>query len=188
MSTAVKLLCGFSVVAVASGVSLSHLRVADRQAVWASARQALGSTGPQVGPQPMLEPASSVAPASVYGTVAIPKNRLGQYEASVEIDGQSVPMMVDTGATLVVLSFEDADRLGIRPAPNQFDQWVSTANGRAAVARVNIRQMRLDSIVLRDVSALVASRKALASSLLGMTFLGRLRSVRVEAGRLALQQ
>ncbi len=182
-----KLLCGFSVVAAAVGISLSHLSVEDQQAVWASARQVLGSAGPPAGPR-TVEPAPVAAPGPSYGTATIPKNGLGQYEASVEIEGQSVPMMVDTGATLVVLSFEDADRLGIRPAPSQFDQWVSTANGRAAVARVTVRQMRLGSIVLRDVSALVASRRALGASLLGMTFLGRLRSVRVEDGRLALQQ
>ena len=189
MDGAVKLFCGCAVVLAVAGERFAHMRAEDRQALLSGVGLVLGGSPPppprmawvRPGPEPKAPPASSL------DAVAIPRNRFGQFEAPVEIDGQRVSMMVDTGATLVTLSFEDADRLGIRPLPSDFRDWVNTANGRAAVARVTLREVRVGPIALQNVDALVGSRGALNTSLLGMTFLGRLRSVRVEDGRLALQ-
>jgi hypothetical protein len=63
--------------------------------------------------------------------VEIHATRGGHFFTEVEIDGQPITIMVDTGATMVALSYEDAERAGIFLNPGDFTLSVSTANGRA---------------------------------------------------------
>ena len=88
----------------------------------------------------------------------------------------------------MALSAEDADRIGVRPAPSEFRYTVSTANGRAQVAKVQLASVRLGGIEVRDVTALVGGRGQLGQTLLGMSFLSRLSGVRVDHGRLVLSR
>lgn len=112
----------------------------------------------------------------------------GHYVADLEIEGSRIRMLVDTGASLVALSYEDAGILGFYPAPSDYKYAVGTANGTARVARVKLRQMRLGTLVVHDVDALIGERGALSSSLLGMSFLSKLSRVEASAGRLVLTQ
>lgn len=133
----------------------------------------------------------AAAPAqggAARGEFAIAADRLGQYVADVEIDGGRVHMLVDTGASSVALSYEDAAALGLYPLPSDFKYPVSTANGVGRVARVKLREVRLGSLVVRDVDAFIGERGALSASLLGMTFLARLSRIEAGAGRLVLKQ
>ena len=86
------------------------------------------------------------------------------------------------------LSFEDADRVGIRPLPSDYKYPVSTANGRAFVAKVRLGTVRLGTITVRDVAAMGAGRGQMSGSLLGMSFLSRLSAMKVDHGRLVLEQ
>jgi len=123
-----------------------------------------------------------------FGEYRIPADSLGQYSADVEINGSRVRMLVDTGASTVALSYEDAAAIGVYPAPADYKYAVSTANGVAHVARATLRDVRLGSLVVHDVEALVGERGALGSSLLGMTFLSKLSRIEVASGALLLKQ
>lgn len=128
------------------------------------------------------------APRAGYGEYRIDADRLGQYSADVEVNGSRIHMLVDTGASSVALSYEDAAAIGVYPAPADYKYAVSTANGSARVARAMLRDVRLGSLVVHDVEALVGERGALSSSLLGMTFLSKLSKIEVASGALVLRQ
>jgi aspartyl protease family protein len=85
-------------------------------------------------------------------------------------------MMVDTGATTVVLKPADAERAGLDLDALSYSTPVSTANGMTFAAPVRLRSMAVGDIVVKDVEALVAKPGNLNESLLGMSFLRRLRS------------
>jgi aspartyl protease family protein len=99
----------------------------------------------------------------------------GHFETSAEINGRSVDVMVDTGATLVALTYEDAERAGIYPRQSEFTQSVSTANGITKVAPVDIASVSIGSITVHNVRGAVTERGKLQRTLLGMSFLGKLR-------------
>jgi aspartyl protease family protein len=123
----------------------------------------------------------------VYGQVELRADSAGQYSAMVEVDGRQLPMLVDTGATFLCLSYADAERLGLAPAPGDFTVDVTTANGIIHAARVTLRQVRLDRLQVRDVSALVLPRGVGGMSLLGMSFLRKLGSFEMASGTLILR-
>jgi aspartyl protease family protein len=100
----------------------------------------------------------------------------GHFVANVAVDGTSVSMLVDTGASSIVLRQADADRIGIDTRSLRYTVPVHTANGVAYAAHVRLRSVSVGPITLGQVEALVAQPGALKESLLGMTFLSRLRS------------
>ena len=187
----VKLAVGSAVVALVAAHQLSTLGPEQRQALWARLHGEASpapSTFRPVAAQPRPAPPAvpTLHEAAWGGEEAIAPDPFGQYQATIEIEGQRIPAMVDTGASFLVLSAPDADRLGIRPLPADFTIPVSTANGRAFVAKVQLRSVRLGGIEVRDVAALVGDRGQLSTTLLGMSFLSRLSSVRTDHGRLLL--
>ncbi len=111
----------------------------------------------------------------------------GHYTAHPEVEGRTLRMLVDTGATLCALSQEDAERIGVRVAPGDFTKTVTTANGALRVAPVRLREVRLGGIRLRDVEAVVVPRGQLGTSLLGMSFLRGLKGFEMASGRLTLR-
>ena len=132
---------------------------------------------------------ASAAPApSGYSETEIAADAGGQYAAEVEINGQIVRMLVDTGATMVVISYETASRLGMAPVASDYTGRVRTANGVAAVAPVTLREVTVGPVYVGEVKALVADRSAGAINLLGMSFLKRLASVEQRDGKLVLRQ
>jgi aspartyl protease family protein len=120
--------------------------------------------------------------------VEIEAERNGHFSAEADINGRSIPVMIDTGATMVVLSYEDAERAGLLLTDKDFTRAVSTANGTARVAPVTLDRVSIGNITVRDVPAAVAESGRLRTSLLGMTFLSRLSRFDMRAGRLVLQE
>ncbi|ESR26729.1 TIGR02281 family clan AA aspartic protease [Lutibaculum baratangense] len=118
--------------------------------------------------------------------VRIAADDRGHFGVRAVIAGRDFLMIADTGASVVVLTEADARRAGFNPASLAYDVPVSTANGTAYAAEVSIARMEVEHIVVRDVRALVAKPEALQRSLLGMTFLGRLREFSVKNGQLVL--
>ncbi len=108
--------------------------------------------------------------------IKIRKRLDGHFTAKTEVNGTSIPMIVDTGASTIVLRPEDAKKAGIDLGGLNFSIPVQTANGRAVAARVRLDSVAIGPLQREDVDALVAEPGALAESLLGMSFLGRLRS------------
>ncbi|MCB1446711.1 MAG: TIGR02281 family clan AA aspartic protease [Rhizobiaceae bacterium] len=111
----------------------------------------------------------------------------GHYEVDATINGVSVPMMVDTGATTIALSYEDAERLGLNPAGLSFSNTVMTANGPARSAFVTLPEVEIAGIRRRNIGAGIAERGKLSGSLLGMNFLGTLRSFSFSGNEMRLQ-
>jgi len=117
--------------------------------------------------------------ANGFGPVRLSGDDSGHYYANTEIDGRRIRMLVDTGATLVILTSEDAASVGINPAPSDFDTKIWTANGDLLTAKTRIREVRVGNILVRDVAALVVPSGRLKQSLLGMSFLSKLKGFEV---------
>jgi aspartyl protease family protein len=96
-------------------------------------------------------------------------------------------MLVDTGATAVVLSREDAARAGFDFSQLRFTAHVGTANGIGLAAPVRLREIRVRSIVVRDVAAMV-NKAPMSGSLLGLSFRNRLSSYGVQGNILTLKR
>ncbi len=108
--------------------------------------------------------------------VLIKPNPSGHFIAKTSINGVPVEMMFDTGASIVALSFEDAVRIGLRLNSYDFRNKIQTANGLATAASVMIDEIRVDSIVMNDVPAMVLPPGKLETSLMGRSFWGRLKT------------
>jgi len=134
------------------------------------------------------EAAPDIAPALALasGTEEIKAGPDGHYYAQAEINGRDLDVMVDTGASMVALTYEDAERAGLRLRSSDFTGRVSTANGTAAVAPVTLDRISIGAITIRDVRAAVAEPGRLQKTLLGMSFLSRLERVDIRQGRLLL--
>jgi aspartyl protease family protein len=127
-------------------------------------------------------------PVNRDSVVEIEAERNGHFNIEADINGRSIPVMIDTGATMVVLSYEDAERAGLLLSDKDFTRSVSTANGVARVAPVTLDRVSIGNITVRDVPAAVAESGRLGTSLMGMTFLSRLSSFDMLTGRLVLQE
>ncbi|MEI2385551.1 TIGR02281 family clan AA aspartic protease [Breoghania sp. JC706] len=123
-----------------------------------------------------------------YGTVVLDAGKGGHFSTVARINNRFVDVVVDTGATAVALPYEEAARLGIRPLNSDFTIEISTANGIQKSAPVTLDEVRIDTIRVYDVPALVAPRGALSSALLGMSFLRKLKTVEMRGGELVMQQ
>jgi len=144
------------------------------------------------------KPASYAAPSGTAaqpvrsenygGHVRIPADRAGHYVTEAQINGRNLNIMVDTGASLVILRYEDARALGLVYGSDKFDIAVQTANGTAKAFRVRLNNVRLGSISLDDVDALVMEEGLLNSNLLGMSFLRRLSRYEVRGDTLVLER
>ena len=151
-------------------------------------------------PQPSAANASPPAPrkpaktnmasaTSASGTVELRAGQHGHFEANVQLNGRTVQVMVDTGASLVALTYEDAERAGIFVRNSDFTHQSQTANGIAKFAPVMLDRVSIGDITVRNVQAAVSERGKLQTSLLGMSFLGKLtRTEMRKGGVLVLQE
>lgn len=119
--------------------------------------------------------------------VILHKSMGGHFEASVEVNGTSLPMLVDTGASSVALSWEDAIRVGIDPEALTFSRTILTANGTAQAAPVRLKSMAIGPIHRENVAAMVTERGKLGQSLLGMSFIETLDALEMRADELRLR-
>ncbi|MBB3382076.1 MULTISPECIES: TIGR02281 family clan AA aspartic protease [unclassified Rhizobium] len=119
--------------------------------------------------------------------VILHKRSNGHFEAKVMINGQPIDMLIDTGASTIALSQEDAERVGIIPENLTYSQTVLTANGRARAAPVELGSVAIGPIKRRDVQASVAEAGRLDQSLLGMSFLETLGSMQMQTDELRLR-
>lgn len=128
---------------------------------------------------PVLEPATG-HPAQVVRAAD------GHYWAQARIDGHAVRVLVDTGASLVALTREDARRLGVNPAPSDFTGKVQTASGVIRAAPVELSSVSVSGARIDKVQALVFE-DGLTYSLLGMSYLGRLSAFEATPAGLTLR-
>lgn len=122
-----------------------------------------------------------------YQEVVLHKVMNGHFEANVSINGGPVQMLVDTGASTVALSYEDAERLGLEPAKLAFNRRIMTANGEARGAAVTLADVSIGPIHRSDVRATIAEAGKLDQSLLGMSFLSTLDFLQMQTDELRLR-
>lgn len=120
-------------------------------------------------------------------SVRIRRRPDGHFVVKTQANGVSLTMLVDTGASTVVLKPADAQRLGIDVDRLRYTVPVQTANGTTYAAHVRLRNLKLGPISLNDVEALVAKQGSLKENLLGMSFLSRLRSYEFTSDMLTLR-
>ena len=120
-------------------------------------------------------------------SVQIRRRPDGHFVAKAQVNGIVLVMLVDTGASTVVLKRDDAQRLGYDVDHLRYSVPVQTANGTTYAAHVRLRHLTLGPISLNDVEALVAKPGTLKENLLGMSFLSRLRSYEFTSDMLTLR-
>jgi aspartyl protease family protein len=120
------------------------------------------------------------------GAAQIVKAADGHFWAEAKVDGRAVRFLIDTGATAVALSQTDAKRLGIDTKALDYSYKVMTASGETRAASVKLASVSVAGAQVRDVEALVVE-KGLETSLLGMSYLGRLSSFQATPRALVLR-
>ena len=120
--------------------------------------------------------------------VTLQANSYGHFVVQADINGVKVDLLTDTGATYVALNYETAAQLGFNRTNLDFSGRSSTANGIAKVAPVKLDYVRIGSIVLHDVDAVIAEPGKMAQNLLGMTFISRLSGFELSGGQLNIMQ
>jgi aspartyl protease family protein len=137
------------------------------------------------GLKPIAQPPAD--PLDLFSMTELQSGSNGHFVTKANINNSSIAVLVDTGASAVALSYEDAEAVGLRPSSLTFDVPVNTANGVGKAARVTLRKVEIDNVRVSDVDGLVLQKGALDGTLLGMSFLSRLRSFSVENGKLVLK-
>lgn len=136
--------------------------------------------------QPDLRGPAPVAAAVDDGAAQIVKGADGHFWAEAKVDGRAVRFLIDTGATAVALSQTDAKRLGIDTKGLDYSYKVMTASGQTRAAKVQLASVSVAGAKVRDVDALVIE-SGLETSLLGMSYLGRLSSFQATPRALILR-
>src|SRR5437868_753379 len=121
------------------------------------------------------------------GTVEIARGNRGEFQIVAEVNGARVSTVYDTGASAVVLTQEAAKAAGLPLDFLNYSVAVETANGRTRAAPVTLDRINVGGILELAVPALIAQPGQLRTSLLGMSFLNRLKSSEVRGDRLVLR-
>jgi aspartyl protease family protein len=138
----------------------------------------------QAAAVPQPAPRAARAPDWEY---SIQADDSGHFLVDAEVDGETIRFLVDTGASVVALTPEDAERIGLHRSNLDFSQEAQTANGVVRTAPVMLRNILVGPIDMNDVRGSV-HESALSISLLGMSFLSRLESYEVRDGEMVMAQ
>jgi aspartyl protease family protein len=120
-------------------------------------------------------------------SVEVARTFNGDFDVTAEVNGARVGMVLDTGASSVVLTREAAKAAGLPLEVLIYSAEVDTANGRTRAAPVKLDRIAIGGLVEHSVDALVVQPGQLKTSLLGMSFLNRLQSWEVRGDRLLLR-
>ncbi|SFA93071.1 aspartyl protease family protein [Rhizobium sp. NFR07] len=140
---------------------------------------------PQVAARTPQAPAPQVAALTPGSTVLAADGR-GHFTGTFRLNGKSVPGMVDTGASLVAINESTARKLGFGVNGLEFRYEVNTANGKTDAALIVLDRVEIGNVRVRDVEAFVLRDKALGDTLVGMSFLKKLKSYQVKGESLTL--
>lgn len=143
-------------------------------AAWGVGRFAEATPAQAATPVAVVERAvDPVRSGALPGPAQLSKSADGHYWADAIIEGRPVRVMVDTGASVVALTRNDALRLGLKLTPADFTSKVATASGEVRAAPVELSAVAVGGARVENVRALVVE-DGLPHSLLGMSYLGRL--------------
>jgi aspartyl protease family protein len=156
------------------------------------------SYGPAMFTQKLAETRSADSPAAAAKAetgedlsgrkVRIKADAKGHFVTQARLNNRSVDVLVDTGATRIAINRSTAKRIGIELAEKDFVRKVQTANGDTMAALAVIDTIQIGSVKVNNVDAMVLKDQDLSGTLLGMSFLGRLKRFEFEKGSLLLSQ
>jgi aspartyl protease family protein len=167
----------FAAVAVVAGLIVPHF-----------ADSTKGKTASAADPAQPAAPATSATSSSNGYSVVVSRDGLGRFRADGRIDGRGLQFTVDTGASIVALTADDAAQLGIHPSPAEYTMLISTANGTVRAAPTTLDMVEVGDIMVHNVAAVVMPDGALSDNLLGLSFLSRLRHFEYSEGKMVLEQ
>jgi aspartyl protease family protein len=133
---------------------------------------------------------AQMMPGHVAGhgrNVQVVRSNGGDFAVAAHINGAKIPMVLDTGASSVVLTQEAAKAAGLPIEVLNYSVNVDTANGRTRAAAVTLDRLAVGGLIERSVPALVAQHGQLKTNLLGMSFLNRLASWEVRGDSLRMR-
>lgn len=137
--------------------------------------------------QPQVLPSVEDEAPLPSGTLKIP-GAGGQFSLEARIGTRTAPFIVDTGASIVALTWETGYNLGLVSIGEKMDAQMSTANGSVMAKFVTISRIETGMLRVDNIPAVVMPKGALAQNLLGMSFLSRLKSYGVTGNVLTLSQ
>lgn len=126
--------------------------------------------------------------SSWENVIALHANREGHFLTHAKINHEDTLLMVDTGATIVALSYETAEKIGIQVHDSDFNKVARTANGVSKVAHVNLDEITIGDISVQNVNAIIVEPGKLDVNLLGMNFLSKLKRFEFSGKKLLLVQ
>ncbi len=178
----VKELASWAIALGMVGVSIVHF-----DEIRGMTRTVLGIPEPSEYAQRSQQPDRETTTVSSGGGVELRADSRGHYSTDAYINGSSIGVLVDTGATMVALTYEDAENAGIFLSDSDFTGRSRTANGVARIAPVTIDEISIGNITIRNVRGAVAEPGRLFKTLLGMSFLGQLERFEVRSGVLIME-
>jgi len=121
------------------------------------------------------------------GAIIIPKEIDGHFHLTVTINDRPIEFLVDTGASDIVLTREDAARVGFDP--NRLDYWgmANTANGTVRLATIRLETVRLGEFIDKNIRASV-NKAPMEKSLLGMRYLSKFRAIEISDDQMILKR
>jgi clan AA aspartic protease (TIGR02281 family) len=127
-----------------------------------------------------------ITPRAVLDSGEINRAPDGLFYINAQVNGTPVRVLVDTGASTIVLTKSDAARAGVLPDNDAFDQSADTAGGATTMARTKLAHFTAAATERRDVDAVIAS-EGLGVSLLGQSWLSQLESLQIKGDRMVMR-
>ena len=124
---------------------------------------------------------------SENGSIIIPKEADGHYHITLTINDHDIDFLVDTGASDVVLTRQDAARVGFDPDRLDYLGTANTANGTVRLATVRLGTVRLGDILDENIRASV-NHAPMEKSLLGMRYLSRFNVIEITKHQMILRR
>ncbi|MCP5082102.1 MAG: TIGR02281 family clan AA aspartic protease [Alphaproteobacteria bacterium] len=129
---------------------------------------------------------AAIEQATTYGEVEIRAARNGNFYTIAGINGTSIKVLVDTGATYVSLTYEDAEALALDPLNLEYSIRLRTANGISHGAPVELDEVTIGGITVNNVQGVVGQKGAKSITLLGMSYLSRAGGFKIVGDRMIL--
>lgn len=119
--------------------------------------------------------------------VSLSADAAGHFATDVRLNGMFVKGLVDTGATVIAIPGAEAKKIGINPPSSAYTTPIQTANGIVKAARIQLQEVRVGTVVVRDVEGVIVPA-GLEVTLIGMSFFNRLQSFEMRGKTLVLRQ
>ena len=119
-------------------------------------------------------------------SVTLTASRNGHFITRAYVNGRPIAVMVDTGATRIALTYEDAERLGLRPHGSDYTQTTRTANGFGRAAPVELDNVRIGDVEVSNLRGSIAEPGKQHITLLGMEFIRKLERFELRGKELVL--